>query len=202
LLRTTQINQKDLSEDMEVSNEQFKESTSNRRVLRSSTSSSSLMSNTSNKSTKQTASKDSNKENGSKRASTRTKYNQQSSTEENNLDEILQPKNDAENKKVNPFKIFEMSGSDKETSNSENHGKDMDIGKRSSLKETKKLPKKEPTTKKNVRIAEEINEKNDCLDNVCCDNKKTYTKSTSTPSGLRRKPLKAPHDISIIGKTE
>jgi hypothetical protein len=46
-----------------------------------------------------------------------------------------------------------------------------------------------------------INEKDELL-NVCCDNKTIYTKSTSTPSGMRRKPLKKLDDISFIGKPE
>jgi hypothetical protein len=190
---------------MEANNIQFKESvsseSSNRRVLRSSSSSSSLMSNTSTKINKLTTTRDSNKENGLRRVNPRKKSNQQDSSQENNFDDVLQHKNDAEIKKTNPFKIFEISGSDKETSNSEFQGKE-DNRKRSSLKETKKLSKKEQIDKKSVRIIEAINEKNDCLNNICCDNKKTYTKSTSTPSGLRRKPLKAPHDLSIIDKTE
>lgn len=46
-----------------------------------------------------------------------------------------------------------------------------------------------------------INEKDEVV-NVCCDNKKIYTKSTSTPSGARRKPLKPPPDISFIVQPE
>lgn len=36
------------------------------------------------------------------------------------------------------------------------------------------------------------------LENVKPDNKQKHTKSTSTPSGLRRKPLSAPCDVSLI----
>ena len=49
-----------------------------------------------------------------------------------------------------------------------------------------------------TRLLDKINGKDDALVNICCDNKKNYTKSTSTPSGLRRKPLKPPVDVSII----
>lgn len=49
------------------------------------------------------------------------------------------------------------------------------------------------------KILEQINE-NDVIVNLRCDNKKKHTASTSTPSGLRRRPLKAPQDVSMIIK--
>ena len=57
------------------------------------------------------------------------------------------------------------------------------------------------TDKKSNNKLVEINEKDELL-NVCPDNKTKYTKSTSTPSGMRRKPLKPPQDISFIDKPE
>lgn len=55
--------------------------------------------------------------------------------------------------------------------------------------------------KRVVKILEELDVKKDqILQNVKPDNKQKHTASTSTPSGGRRKPLKAPHDVSLIVK--
>ena len=56
--------------------------------------------------------------------------------------------------------------------------------------------------KRNVKILEKIEDKPDQILNVKCDNKTKHTASTSTPSGLRRRPLKAPQDVSMICKPE
>jgi hypothetical protein len=55
--------------------------------------------------------------------------------------------------------------------------------------------------KRLVRILEEINLKNDQLTNVKADNKHKHTAATSTPTGLRRRPLKVPQNVSIISKS-
>ncbi len=62
-------------------------------------------------------------------------------------------------------------------------------------------PTKEKRPKRIVRILEEINLKNDQLTTVKCDNKTKHTAATSTPTGLRRRPLKLPQNVSIISKT-
>lgn len=55
--------------------------------------------------------------------------------------------------------------------------------------------------KRVVRILEELDTKKErILENVKPDNKQKHTASTSTPSGGRRKPLKAPGDVSLIVK--
>lgn len=57
--------------------------------------------------------------------------------------------------------------------------------------------------KRVVRILEELDVKKDrILENVKPDNKQKHTASTSTPSGGRRKPLKAPQDVSLIVKND
>ena len=68
-------------------------------------------------------------------------------------------------------------------------------------------PEKEPKVatsnppKRSVRIIEDINLKNDKLESIKCDNKHKHTAATSTPSGLRRRPLKLPQNVSIISKS-
>ncbi|CAF0780883.1 unnamed protein product [Brachionus calyciflorus] len=54
--------------------------------------------------------------------------------------------------------------------------------------------------KRGVRIQENIAEKSEFI-GVKCDKHK-YSASTSTPSGLRRKPLKMPQDVSMICKPD
>ena len=55
-------------------------------------------------------------------------------------------------------------------------------------------------TNKCLTRALENLKKNDIIENLRCDNKQKHTATCSTPSGLRRKPLKAPKDISFIEK--
>lgn len=55
--------------------------------------------------------------------------------------------------------------------------------------------------KRAVRILENIDDKNDQLTNLRIDNRTKHAASTSTPSGQRRRPLKAPVDVSMIGKS-
>jgi len=55
--------------------------------------------------------------------------------------------------------------------------------------------------KRGVRILENIDDKNDQLTNFRFDNRTKHAASTSTPSGQRRRPLKAPVDVSMIGKS-
>lgn len=52
--------------------------------------------------------------------------------------------------------------------------------------------------KKAVKILENIDDKNDQLANFKFDCRKKHGAPTSTPSGLRRKPLKLPQDVSMI----
>ncbi len=67
--------------------------------------------------------------------------------------------------------------------------------------EVKKILETETTkTKRAVRILEKIDDKNDQLTNLRIDNKTKHSASTSTPSGARRRPLKAPQDVSLIVK--
>ncbi len=71
----------------------------------------------------------------------------------------------------------------------------------------KKDNKKQPVTKvkKAVKILEQIDDKNDQISNFKIDNRVKHAASTSTPSGLRRKPLKMSNEVSIIvtpGKKE
>ena len=56
--------------------------------------------------------------------------------------------------------------------------------------------------KRSVKILEKLEDKTDKILNVKCDNRTKHTASTSTPSGLRRRPLKAPQNVSMIGKAE
>lgn len=64
------------------------------------------------------------------------------------------------------------------------------------------LPSKKQTTtaasKKAVVILEKIDDKNDQLTKLKLNNRIKHAAQTSTPSGLRRKPLKPPTDISMI----
>lgn len=64
------------------------------------------------------------------------------------------------------------------------------------------IPSKKTTTtassKKAVKILEKIDDKNDQLTKLKLDNRIKHAAQTSTPSGLRRKPLKLPTDISMI----
>lgn len=53
-------------------------------------------------------------------------------------------------------------------------------------------------SKKAVKILETIDYKNDQISHLKIDNRTKHAAATSTPSGLRRKPLKAPQDISVI----
>ena len=55
--------------------------------------------------------------------------------------------------------------------------------------------------KRGVRILENIDDKHDQLTNFRFDNRTKHAASTSTPSGQRRRPLKAPVDVSMIGKS-
>jgi len=56
-----------------------------------------------------------------------------------------------------------------------------------------------PRTRRQQQILTEINLKNDQLaGKVKPDNKAKHTASTSTPSGLRRRPLKCPQNVSVI----
>ena len=52
--------------------------------------------------------------------------------------------------------------------------------------------------KKAVKILENIDDKNDQLANFRFDCRKKHGAPTSTPAGLRRKPLKLPQDVSMI----
>ena len=54
------------------------------------------------------------------------------------------------------------------------------------------------TLTNNKRLARVLENEKDVIIDVRCDNKKKYTTYTSTPSGLRRRPLKAPQDVSVI----
>lgn len=61
--------------------------------------------------------------------------------------------------------------------------------------------KKQPSTaasKKAVVILDKIDDKNDQLTKLKLNNRIKHAAQTSTPSGLRRKPLKLPTDISMI----
>jgi len=59
---------------------------------------------------------------------------------------------------------------------------------------------KKPKSKRVVKILAEITCKDDNLTTLKCDNRKKHAASTSTPTGTRRKPLKAPQNVSIICK--
>ncbi len=59
----------------------------------------------------------------------------------------------------------------------------------------------ESKPKRGVKILEKIDDKNDQIENLKIDNKTKHSASTSTPSGARRRPLKAPQDVSMISKT-
>lgn len=69
-------------------------------------------------------------------------------------------------------------------------------------KENKMEPEVEDAkkSKRGVRIQDELGPKSEII-GVKCDKHK-YSASTSTPSGLRRKPLKLPQDVSMICKPE
>ena len=54
--------------------------------------------------------------------------------------------------------------------------------------------------KRGVKILEKIDDKNDQLENLKIDNKTKHSASTSTPTA-RRRPLKAPQDVSMICKS-
>lgn len=58
--------------------------------------------------------------------------------------------------------------------------------------------KKPVKVKKAVKILEYIDDKNDQISNFKIDNRKKHTASTSTPCGLRRRPLKMSQELSII----
>lgn len=58
--------------------------------------------------------------------------------------------------------------------------------------------KKNTRTKKAVKILVNIDDKNDQISNFKFDNRTKHAASTSTPSGLRRRPLKLPMEVSII----
>jgi hypothetical protein len=57
---------------------------------------------------------------------------------------------------------------------------------------------KQTKPKKAVKILETIDDKNDQIANFKPDNRTKHAASTSTPSGLRRRPLKLPQDVSMI----
>jgi hypothetical protein len=59
---------------------------------------------------------------------------------------------------------------------------------------------KKAKSKRLVKISAEITCRNDNLTSLKCDNRKKHAASTSTPTGTRRKPLKAPQNVSIICK--
>ena len=66
-------------------------------------------------------------------------------------------------------------------------------------------PKQQPVLsarpKRVSKLLDEISDKKDqILQNVKPDNRQKHTASTSTPSGLRRRPLKAPQNVSLIIK--
>lgn len=68
-------------------------------------------------------------------------------------------------------------------------------------------PKQQPVLsakpKRVAKLLDEISDKKDqILQNVKPDNRQKHTASTSTPSGLRRRPLKAPQNVSLIIKPD
>lgn len=68
-------------------------------------------------------------------------------------------------------------------------------------------PKQQPILsakpKRVAKLLDEIADKKDqILQNVKPDNRQKHTASTSTPSGLRRRPLKAPQNVSLIIKPD
>ncbi len=73
-------------------------------------------------------------------------------------------------------------------------GDNGDDGNKSDKLESKKVVK----VKKAVKILEQIDDKNDQISNFKFDNRTKHAASTSTPSGLRRRPLKMPQELSII----
>jgi hypothetical protein len=66
------------------------------------------------------------------------------------------------------------------------------------------LPAEDAKPKRTVKILSmlNVNKVDPILNNLKCDNKTKHSASTSTPSGLRRRPLKAPVDVSMIDKPE
>lgn len=74
---------------------------------------------------------------------------------------------------------------------------------KSIMKQTKPIDESETDikNKRAVRILAKIDDKNDQLANLKIDNKTKHSASTSTPSGMRRRPLKAPQDVSMISKS-
>ncbi len=116
----------------------------------------------------------------------------------------IETKNNEENLLTNNFAAINLNETNgKQTFKSTNESRkkltSVPIIKLDSDKE-ESIKNDAPIEKKTGKLLE-INEKDELL-NVCCDNKTKYTKSTSTPSGMRRKPLKPPQDISFIGKPE
>ena len=79
---------------------------------------------------------------------------------------------------------------DQEDENSNNNGNNSD--KAESKKQTA------PKMKKAVKILEKIDDKNDQIKHFKIDNRTKHAASTSTPSGLRRRPLKMPNEVSMI----
>jgi len=67
-----------------------------------------------------------------------------------------------------------------------------------SLSKKTNAPVVSSKSKKAVKILDKIDDKNDQISHFKIDNRTKYAASTSTPSGLRRRPLKAPQDISMI----
>ena len=67
-------------------------------------------------------------------------------------------------------------------------------------KETEPETEGAKSAKRGVKILEKINDKNDQLTNLKIDNKTKHSASTSTPTA-RRRPLKAPQDVSLIDKS-
>ena len=66
-------------------------------------------------------------------------------------------------------------------------------------REEEARPKKPAAVaKRAVKVLDKIDEKNDQISRLKLDNRIKHAAQTSTPSGLRRKPLKLPTEVSMI----
>ena len=84
----------------------------------------------------------------------------------------------------------------------ENHELFVSDNMADKTEENKPAQQKQGPSTRPKRVAKILDEiKNDQVINVKCDNKTKHTTSTSTPT-IRRRPLKAPQDVSMICKPD
>jgi hypothetical protein len=101
---------------------------------------------------------------------------------------------------------YNKSSSSSSSSSSGSSSQENDVqASKVSVKQATKLIESNENDKisaKNTHLTKVLEnlKKNDIIENLRCDNKTKHTANCSTPSGLRRRPLKAPKDLSFIEK--